>query len=199
MNNLWFSAPIGSFFFLSRRVGERDTPIPTPHIIGSANSAATLMILQTIKECWEHEHLARSHRGSQKSSDLSNVFCNYRQACRLCVYLTSGIDFDVGLRCTFLEEGDTFFASREFKRLRRQNRAVTHFHNMTEQRRLRPCVWIIQTTKVSSCNVLGGSDCDISSKQNYSEGLFIAAKIVISENVTSSVSSCFDTKPDSLW
>lgn len=79
---------------------------------------------------------------------------------------------------------ETFFlASRGFKRLRRHNRAVAHFHTMTEQRRWLPCVWVTQTTNVWSCKVLGGSGCDISSQQNYSEGLFITAKIESYQNM----------------
>lgn len=44
------------------------------------------------KECWEHEQLAWSHRGSWESSDLSNAVCNFwyvstLYVCvRVCVY-----------------------------------------------------------------------------------------------------------------
>lgn len=84
-------------------------------------------------------------------------------------------DFSRGRRCFF------FFSFQRDQETQTSESGCCTFsqydRDIWQQRRWLPCVWIIQTTKVCSCKFLGGRGCDVSSKQNYSEGLFIAAKI----------------------
>lgn len=73
INNAWFSAEVFDIRFCGAGEGGYTNSHPAHH--RKCNVSSRIDESADDKECWEHEHLARPHRGSQDSSDLSIVFC----------------------------------------------------------------------------------------------------------------------------